>query len=214
MQTKYDFPKLARIVGNKKITEALQKRPTAQPGNALQPQAFTGDEGFTWNKEDIHGNMDVDVLAGSTAPMDRESQIEQFEKLVPMFPALGVAPGSPPAKAMGREYIRLIGIPSLDPIMDMIEQAPQRPPPKMMEIQMKMKAKQAETQQKMQAKGMESQLKLKGLAAKTQADVLKANLKIQETKADMAMKQQDHHRKMQESVMDRLLKNVRDGVEQ
>ena len=82
--------------------KALQTRPTAQPGNALQPQASTGEEGFTWNKEDIHGEMDVDVLAGSTAPMDRESQLQMLEKMIPMLGAIGAGPGSPAAKAFAR----------------------------------------------------------------------------------------------------------------
>lgn len=193
MQKKYDLPKIARIVGNRNIMKALQARPSAQQGNALQPDASTGEEGFTWNREDIHGQMDVDVLAGSTAPMDRESQIEQLEKLVPMLPALGVGPGSPPAKAFGREYIRLIGIPSLDAVMDLIDQAPPQPPPKMMEIQAKIKQRQEEgkvkiqgKQAELQMKAQENQMKMQALKAKTEADMIKAKVDVQ--KAQQGMK--------------------------
>jgi hypothetical protein len=194
MQKQYDLPKIARMVGNRNIQKALQLRPTAQAGNALQPQASTGEEGFTWNKEDIHGQMDVDVLAGSTAPMDRESQIEQFEKLVPMLPGLGVGPGSPPAKAFGREFLRLIGIPSLDAVMDLIDQQPPQPPPKMMEIQAKVQAKQQESQMKLkgqqaalQMKAQENQMKMQGLKAKTEADVIKARVDVQKAQHGMQM---------------------------
>jgi hypothetical protein len=205
MQKKYDLPKIARIVGERNIKKALEKRPTAQPQNAMAPQSFTSTEGFSWNKEDIHGEMDVDVIAGSTAPMDRDSQLEQIEKMIPIFPAMGITPGSPAAKALGREWFRLVGIPSLESIMDLLDQQPPQPPPKMMEIQAKMKAKEAETQMKMKAKqqemqmkGQENQMKMQGLAAKTQADIVKAKLDVQKS-----------HQDMQNSVLDHLLKSVR-----
>lgn len=194
LQKKYDLPKLAQIVGQKNIMDALKARPTAQQGNALQPVSVTGEQGFTWNKEDIQGELEVDVLAGSTAPLDKESQIEQFEKLMPIMPALGVGPGSPPAKAFGREFMRMIGIPSLEMIMDMIDQMPPQPPPKMMEIQAKLKAKQAETQAKIQGKqaelqmkGEEHKIKMAGMQAKTQADIIKAKVDVQKAQQGMQM---------------------------
>ena len=199
IQTKYDLPKIARIVGTRNIQNALKARPTAQPGNALSQGAVTGDVGFSWNREDIQGEMDVDIVAGSTAPLDKESQIEQFEKLMPLMPALGVGPGSPPAKALGREFIRMIGIPSLEAIMDMIDQLPPQPPPKMMEIQAKLKAKQQETEMKVKAKGSElqmkqqdHQMKLQGLKAKTEADVIKAKLDVQKAQHGMQMDVMKH----------------------
>jgi hypothetical protein len=194
IQKKYDLPKLTQIVGQKNIMDALKSRPTAQPGNALQPMSVTGEQGFTWNREDVQGELEVDVVAGSTAPLDKESQIEQFEKLMPIMPVLGVSPGSPPAKAFGREFIRMIGIPSIEMIMDMIDQMPPQPPPKMMEIQAKLKAKQAETEAKikgkqaeLQMKGQEHQLKMQGLQAKTQADVMKAKIDVQKSQHGMQM---------------------------
>lgn len=205
IQKKYDLPKLAQIVGQKNIMDALKSRPTAQPGNALEPMSITGEQGFTWNKEDIQGELEVDVLAGSTAPLDKESQIEQFEKLMPLLPALGVGPGSPPAKAFGREFMRMIGIPSLEMIMDMIDQMPPQPPPKMMEIQAKLQARQQEVKAKVQGKqaelqmkGQEHQLKMQGLQAKTQADVIKAKVA-----------QQKAHVDLQSTVLKQLLAGVR-----
>jgi hypothetical protein len=194
LQTKYDLPKIAKIVGNRNIMQALKSRPTAQPGNALQPMSVTGDQGFSWNREDIHGELDVDIVAGSTAPLDKESQIEQFEKLIPMLPALGVGPGSPAAKALGREYFRMLGIPSLELIMDLIDQMPPQPPPKLMEIQAKIKQKQAEGQMKMQGKAaelqmkaQENQIKMAGMKAKTAADIIKAKVDVQKAQHGMQM---------------------------
>jgi hypothetical protein len=205
LQTKYDLPKIARIVGNSAMQSALKARPTAQPGNALAQGAVTGEQGFSWNREDIQGQMDVDVIAGSTAPLDKESQIEQFEKIIPMMSGMGVGPGSPPAKALGREFFRMIGIPSLELIMDLIDQAPPQPPPKMMEIQAKMQAKQQEVQAKvkgkqaeLQMKGQEHQMKLAGLKAKTEADIVKAKISVQKSQHDM-----------QQSVLKQLLGSVR-----
>ncbi|HXC62293.1 MAG TPA: hypothetical protein VNV63_06430, partial [Nitrospiria bacterium] len=79
MQKKYDLPKLARIVGEKtvkeKILKVLPERPSAQPtqpapggapGQAPQPNptassSYSGDFGFSWTRQDILGDMDVDV---------------------------------------------------------------------------------------------------------------------------------------------------------
>lgn len=205
MQKMYDLPKIARIVGGRNIQKALEKRPTAQQGNALQAQSSTGDEGFTWNKEDIHGEMDVDVLAGSTAPMDRESQLQMLEKMIPMLGAIGAGPGSPAAKAFAREYIHLVGMPTLDNVMDLADQSPPQPPPKMLEIQAKIKAKEQETQMKIKGKQAEEQLKMQALQAKTQAEIIKAKLATQKAQQDMQMKKVE----AQHSVMQHLLAGIR-----
>lgn len=205
MQKKYDLPKIARIVGEKSMMDALKSRPTAQKGNALEPASFTGESGFSWNKEDIHGEMDVDVLAGSTAPLDRESQLQIMEKIAPLMPMVGAEPGSPAMKQFGREYLKLVGIIPLQQVMDLVDQTPPQPPPKMMEIQAKLQAKQQENemkaaakQQDMQLKQEEGQMKMEALKAKTEADVIKAKIDIQKSQFQM-----------QQSVMQQLLGGVR-----
>lgn len=205
MQKKYDLPKISRIVGTRNMQKALEGRPTAQQGNALQPKSITGQEGFSWNKEDIHGDMDVDVLGGSTAPMDRESQLQMLEKMIPMLAAIGAGPGSPAAKAFAREYIHLVGMPTLDNVMDLADQTPPQPPPKLMEIQAKIKARQQETQMKVQGKQAEEKIKMQGLQAKTQAEIIKAKLGAQKAQQDMQMKHVEH----QHSVMEHLLAGIR-----
>ena len=189
MQKKYDLPKISRIVGPKsvqrKIMGILPGRPSAQPttpgqaggpsqANPIKP--MTTDFSFSWNRQDILGEMDVDVVAGSTVPMDRESQLQILEKMIPLLPAAGVTPGSPAAKAYAREVFRLIGIQSVEAIMDLVDQQPPQPPPKMMEIQAKVQAKQAETQQKLKAKEEEHKLKMAGMVGKLQVDQQKAKL--------------------------------------
>jgi hypothetical protein len=191
MQKKYDLPKVSRIVGPRsvqhKILGILPGRPSAQsqiPGtqgqspqpNPMQGQSFTSDFSFSWNRQDILGEMDVDVVAGSTVPMDRESQLQILEKMIPLLPAAGVTPGSPAAKAYAREVFRLVGIQSVEAIMDLVDQQPPQPPPKLMEIQAKVQAKQMETQQKLQGKAAEQQIKLAGMVQKLQLDKEKASL--------------------------------------
>lgn len=196
MQKKYDLPKIARIVGpraiQKKIMQSLPQRPSAQPtmpgqpGQQPQPnpvagQSFQQDFAFSWNRQDILGDMDVDVLAGSTVPMDRESQLEIMEKMIPLLQLAGVAPGSPAAKEFAREFSRLVGLMGMEPVMDMADQSPPQPPPKVMETQAKIKAKEAETKIKIQGKQAEQQIKLQGMKEKLAVDKMKHQHDIQKT---------------------------------
>lgn len=188
MQKKYDLPKIARIVGPKSVQEKivgmLPKRPTAQPqlpngqANPLFAQQFTTEFSFSWNRQDILGDMDVGVVAGSTVPMDRESQLQILEKLIPLLPAAGVVPGSPAARAYAREVFRLVGIQSIEAIMDLAEQTPPQPPPKVLETQAKIQAKQAETAMKIQGKMAEEKIKLEAMRQKLDVDKQKANLDL------------------------------------
>ena len=225
IQLKYDLPKITRIVGPKsvqeKILKVLPNRPSAQPqipGQPPQPgqpapapqpnpvaqQSFTSEFGFSWNKTDIMGEMDVDVLAGSTVPMDRESQLQIMEKIVPLLATAGVTPGSPPAKAFLREFLRLTGVMSLETVMDLVDQNPPQPPPKMMEIQAKMQAKQAEVQMKLQAKQQEEKLKLAGMQQKLQIDKAKGQIDIQK-------KQSDIHKNVVSSILQQFRGNNNNG---
>lgn len=201
MQKKYDLPKITRIVGTqsvqKKIMGVLPQRPSAQPQmpggqpNPVQDKSFESDFGFSWNRQDILGEMDVDVVAGSTIPMDREAQLEILEKLIPLLPAAGITPGSPAAKAYAREMMRLVGIQSVEAVMDLADQAPPQPPPKLMEVQAKVQAKQQETQVKIQGKLAEEKIKLQAMQEK------------------MNMDRQKHHMGMQKDIISTLLQNSR-----
>lgn len=200
MQKKYDLPKLARIVGTqsiqKKIMSALQKRPSAQPmtndvPNPLAAQTTTSDFGFSWNRQDILGEMDVDVLAGSTVPLDREAQLQQIEKLFPYLAVVGIGPGTPASKALAREFLRLVGMMSLEEVMDLAEQSPPTPNPKVLETQAKVQAKAAETKVKIQGKIAEQQIKLQGM------------------REDLQVKRQEHHMNTQKKIIDQILQQTR-----
>lgn len=213
MQKKYDLPKIARIVGpkavQKKMMETLPNRPSAQPSmpqapvqagvgappapqqpNPVAGQSFQSDAGFSWNRTDIMGEMDVDVLAGSTVPMDRESQLAMLEKMTPVLIGGGVTPGSPAAKAFAREVMRLSGIMSMESVMDMADQTPPQPPPKMMEIQAKVQAKQAETKLKLQGKAQEQAMKLEGMKEKLKVDHVKNQMDMKAAQEKAAQQNQ------------------------
>lgn len=223
MQKKFDLPKLARIVGDKAVREKILKilpgRPSAQPqmpgqgqegdANPVASQSYTGDFGFSWNKTDIFGEMDVDVLAGSTIPLDRQAQIKIMESIFPFLEAVGIEPGSPASKAFAREYMRLTGLLSLDTVMDIADQTPPAPDPKMAETQMKMQTKAAETQMKMQAKTADAQMKLQSKEQESQIKLeamkQEAMLKEQGMAQDISMKQAMNQMDMQKKVMEQIL---------
>jgi hypothetical protein len=169
-----------------------------QQPNPVAGQGYTGDFGFSWNRQDILGEMDVDVLAGSTTPMDREAQLQIMEKMFPYLPALGVGPGSPAAKSFARKFMRLIGDIGLEEVMDQAEQTPPQPNPKMMEIQAKVQAKQAETKMKLQGKQQELQLKAQ-----------EGQMKLQGAKQELAVKQAKGQMELQNTVLKTILEQFR-----
>lgn len=196
MQKKFDLPKIALIVGEQTIQEKLAKslpqRPSAQPqlpGGAPNPvaeQSMTTPFSFTWTKTDIMGDMDVDVVAGSTVPMDKEAQIEIMEKMIPLLPGIGAAPGSPAALAFGKEFVRLIGMKSLEEVIDLAKSQPKQPDPEMAKAQMDMQAKQQEMQNaqaeatiKIQGQVAQQQIKLQGMQEKLQLDKQKNEMQLQ-----------------------------------
>ena len=204
MQKKYDLPKISRIVGPKsvqqKIMGILPQRPSAQPQTPGQPgqpsqpnpvKPMTSDFSFSWNRQDILGDMDLDVVAGSTVPMDKESNLEVMEKMIPLLPAAGVTPGSPAAQQYAREMFRMIGNPRLEAILDLVQGQPPPPNPKMMEIQAKVQAKQQESQVKIQGKQAEEKIKLQAMQQKLQMD------------------QQKHKMDMHKNVINTILQGVR-----
>ena len=210
MQKRYDLPKIARIVGPRSIQQKVQKslpqRPSASPQmpglpgqgqqpNPVQDQSFQSDIGFSWNRQDILGEMDVDVIAGSTVPMDKESNLEVMEKMIPLLPAAGITPGSPAAKQYAREMFRMIGNQSLEAIMDLVDQSPPQPNPKLMEIQAKVQAKQQETKVKIEGEKAKQAIKMQGMKEKLEVD------------------RQKHQQDMHKNVINTVLQSIRASQE-
>lgn len=196
MQKKYDLPKIVRIVGpesvQKKLKGVLPQRPSLQ--NPVQTGQQTSELGFSWNRQDILGEMDVDVIAGSTVPMDKETQLQMLEKMIPLLPAAGVTPGSPAAKAYAREIFRLVGIKSVEAIIDLVDQQPPEPPkpdPAMIKAQADIQVKQKEWEIKIQGMKQEQAIELQGMQAKLQMD------------------QQKNKMDMHKNIISSILQNVR-----
>lgn len=201
MQQKYTLPKIVRIIGQKSLEKSMMmNRPSNQGAN--QGTAYTqisGDnvQSFSTMRDDIHGEMDVDVVAGSTLPLDKENQLQIMEKLVPNLELVGILPGSKAAREYAREYLRLINVTTLDRIMDIAEeeaQAPKPPSPEEQQMQMEMQIKQQDAQmkgqqqqQKMQGNQQKTQLQLQTLAAKSQAEQQKAELGVASSKVKFEM---------------------------
>jgi hypothetical protein len=159
-----------------------QPQPQVQPQpNPVAAQSFESEFGFSWNRQDILGEMDVDVLAGSTVPLDRESQIEIIEKMLPLFQLGGMAPGSPAAKELLRELGRLSGLMSIEAIIEQLNQQPPMPNPKLAEIQAKVQAKQQESSIKIQGMKAAETIKLQAAQQKLQHETTKQKMDIQKS---------------------------------
>lgn len=219
MQKRYDLPKISRIVGPKAIQQKTQdiltQRPTNQPQlpggqpNPLAGQSMTTDFSFSWNRQDILGEMDVDVVAGSTVPMDKGNQLQILEKLVPLLPAAGITPGSPAAKEYARQMFRLIGITWMESILDLVDQQPPQVSPEQQQMQADMVSKQAD----MQIKQQESQMKLQAQAAqekiKLQALQQKAAFEAQMSEQKLAIEKQKAKIDAHKNIINTILQGVR-----
>lgn len=199
MQKKYDLPKIVKIVGSHSVSKAMiQARPSAQGPGAQQSATGVDSDGgvfsFTTTKEDIKGEMDVDTLAGSTIPLNKENQLKILEQLLPNVMQIY---GPKAGRELFREVLRLVNIQSLDRIADIADQEaeeaaknPPPPDPAMMKAQMDMKVKQQDAQLKaqleqvkLQTEQQKAQLEMEGLQAKVEADIIKSKIEIEKAKS-------------------------------
>ena len=80
-------------------------------GQQLQGK-FDG-QGLFYTKKDIQGEMDIDVKAGSTIPMNLENRLKALTEAVQLGPAIGVQPGGPVAIEVGKEILTILGLKSI-----------------------------------------------------------------------------------------------------
>lgn len=138
LQQYADIPFYVRITGDdyKEIEAALASRPSKD-----QPNAVTSQQGFTFTKEDIQGEFDLDVVAGSTTPLDREQTMQILTGLIPELQAMGVRPGGPVVGAIGNLISENLEMPEIQKAI--VEEA------KMNAEAQKAQQEQAEEQQAM-----------------------------------------------------------------
>ena len=93
-----DVPYYVRLSGDdfQTVQQALANRPSSQ-----KPGSVTGPSGFTFTKEDIQGEFDIECIGGSMAPLDRPTTMNTLMQLIPEIQQLGVMPGGPVAAAIG-----------------------------------------------------------------------------------------------------------------
>lgn len=105
-----DVPFYVKTTGEEyaAIEEALRAR--ASFGS---PDSITGPEGFTFTKEDIQGEFDLECVAGSTVPLDKEVTMDVIMQLIPQLQGLGAQPGGPVAATIGNLIAENLDIPQL-----------------------------------------------------------------------------------------------------
>jgi len=89
------------------ITQNLSTRPSAADG-----QAITRPDGFTFTKKDIQGEFDVDIVAGSTVPLNKGAVLEIMTQVVPFVQQLLAQPG-PISSAIGNIFGELLDMPEI-----------------------------------------------------------------------------------------------------
>ena len=89
------IPRYARAI-DQDITELQQ----------VLPQSHFDGVGVMFTGEDIQGEYDVEVKVGSTIPLNKENRLRVSEQILKLGPAIGVTPGGPVSRTIGREILR------------------------------------------------------------------------------------------------------------
>jgi len=151
-----------QIVGQQspELQKALQERPSQQ-----QPGAVTTPQGFTFTKEDIEGEFDVALVAGSSTPIDRTEKKNTILTALELLPKLGLPPGSPIYATLGRmlaeefdmpEILQAIDLETQRQMQQMAQQKAERDELKQLQLgqigaEHQLKAEQAATKQTAQS---------------------------------------------------------------
>lgn len=81
------------------LMEQLKGRPSASKAGAI-----SNERGFTFTKEDIQGEFDFEVVAGSTKPLDQEQKIQTLVSAYEMAMQSGMMPGGPVQSWFANEF--------------------------------------------------------------------------------------------------------------
>ena len=105
-----DMPYFVRISGDdpEKLIPGLDSRPSTE-----RPGSITNPDGFTFTKEDIAGEFDFEVVAGSTKPLNSEQKLQTLELIAQLGPTLGMIPGGPVIQWLGSEIGDELDMPGL-----------------------------------------------------------------------------------------------------
>lgn len=113
-------PYYVRVLGpnSKELQAAVQERASANG-----PEAVTNKAGFTFTAEDIKGEYDVEVVAGSSTPVDRGELTKTLLQLLEIAPKAGAIPGGPLIGTLARVLVETIDIPEITLGLEQEEQA-------------------------------------------------------------------------------------------
>lgn len=85
--------------------------------------------GIEFTKEDIKGEFDVEVKAGSTLPMNKDGRMKTMQGLFELLPKLGMKPDSPVMMALLKELFRELDMQEVSKAFeDMMKQVPKVAP--------------------------------------------------------------------------------------
>lgn len=118
-----DIPFYVRLTGEdfQEVAAAIASRPSAN-----KPGSITSPQGFTFTKEDIQGEFDLDVIAGSMTPLDRTTTLTTLMQLIPELQQFGIMPGGPVAGAIGGIIAENLEMPEIVTAMKAEGQAKQQ----------------------------------------------------------------------------------------
>lgn len=95
-----DVPEFVAVTGlDPNILNQLLKPPTADMAGKMADET-----GFYFTKKDIEGKYDLDVVPGSTKPLDFDYRNDLLIQVLKFSQALGIAPGDPASNEIGREF--------------------------------------------------------------------------------------------------------------
>jgi len=112
LQQYADAPFYVAVTGEDPRSFAQQM--VTRPSAVESPEdAVTTTEGFTFTKKDIQGEFDVDVVAGSTVPLNKGAVLEILQQIAPLTQQLGAVPGGPVAGAVASIFGDLLELPEI-----------------------------------------------------------------------------------------------------
>jgi hypothetical protein len=211
MRQKLTLPRIVRMVGQRVVDQAQEKAaafsPVPQIGQPQQPpmpqqnapslseaiaqrpskdepNSMTGSQMFTATGKDIPDQLDVDTVAGSTIPLNKENKLRIIGDFMNTGQFFGIVPASKAARELGKYLLREIDVKELDRVMDIAEQEAQaaqnQPPPQKPGDQEKLMSKQI---------GLESE-KLRHASTVAQAQATMTQAQVQKELAEAKIREQ------------------------
>lgn len=118
MKQFYDTPRYVAITGMT-VAEVTEKMglgtDNVEPG------------GIVFTKEDIQGEFDIEVKAGTTLPLNKEQRLRTIEGLLETLPKTGLQPGNPVTMAILGELFRELDMQEVVKAFDQMKQQMMNP---------------------------------------------------------------------------------------